>query len=150
MQLEHAYSDLAELCSQARELETDFGLWCAAAAIAGAATIYPGWDYIDWGTCSHVQPYLSGLGPVYLSWLVVPLLALVFVASIFLPMRSRLFRAEDPFYTVLWVSSHSIDPFSLTLCVLGQLTAGQPHTLPQHALSATASQPCLNWDVHIN
>lgn len=65
-------------------------------------------------------------------------------------MRSRLFRAEDPFYTVLWVGSPAIDPFSLTLCNLGQLTAGKPDTLPQHALSATAGQPCLSWEVHIN
>lgn len=81
--------------------------WYAAASIIGTATIFPGWGHIEWGRASKTPPFLAGLGPVYLSWLTVPLLALLMVMCIFLPMRAKLLRAEDPFYSVLWVRLHT-------------------------------------------
>ena len=80
----------------------------AASAILGTLVVYPGSHFIDWGTMSSTRPYLSGLGPIYLSPFIAILLTIVFVAAIFLPMRSMLFRSEDPFHTMLWVSLHSM------------------------------------------
>ena len=76
----------------------------AAASLAGVATIYPGWNHINWGATTSMLPFISGYGTVYLPILLVPLLTVIIVIIFFLPIRSLLFRAEDPFYRVMWVS----------------------------------------------
>lgn len=76
-------------------------------SLLGTALLYPGAHTIDTGApLLHKPPYLSGLGPIYTSWMFVPLLALVCVSLLLLILRHCLLRGEDPFHKTLWVSRH--------------------------------------------
>lgn len=130
----------------------------AAASMVGTATIFPGWGHVEWGRACGTRPFLAGLGPIYLSWLIVPLLTLLSVISIFLPMRAKLFRAEDPFYSVLWVRAHiqklaysnanhlSVDNWMTMLWLVMQfetvLYLGQCLSLLARAVSCPACKSC--------
>jgi len=76
---------------------------CAVASTIGAAFVFPGVGDIDGGTSLSAPPFLSGLGPVFLIWLVAPTLTLTLVILLFLIMRTYVMRGEDPFHKVLWV-----------------------------------------------
>ena len=76
----------------------------AVASTIGAAFVFPGVATIDGGAGLSQPPFLSGLGPVFLTWLVGPMLSLTSVTLLFLLMRTCLLRGEDPFHKVLWVS----------------------------------------------
>ncbi len=76
---------------------------CAVASTIGAAFVFPGVGHIDGGTSLSAPPFLSGLGPVFLIWLVAPTLTLTLVILLFLMMRTYVMRGEDPFHKVLWV-----------------------------------------------
>ncbi len=76
---------------------------CAVASTIGAAFVFPGVGDIDGGTSLSAPPFLSGLGPVFLIWLVAPTLTLTLVILLFLMMRTYVMRGEDPFHKVLWV-----------------------------------------------
>ena len=80
---------------------------CAAASTVGVALIYPGFKSINFGskTALSSPPFLSGLGPVYLTWGIAPLLSLTCVTALFLILRTWLLRGEDPFHKVIWVRS---------------------------------------------
>ncbi|DBB04957.1 TPA: Na+/Pi symporter [Trebouxia sp. C0006] len=75
----------------------------AVASTIGAAFVFPGVGDIDGGTSLSAPPFLSGLGPVFLIWLVAPTLTLTLVILLFLMMRTYVMRGEDPFHKVLWV-----------------------------------------------
>ncbi|DBA79742.1 hypothetical protein WJX77_004526 [Trebouxia sp. C0004] len=75
----------------------------AVASNIGAAFVFPGVGDIDGGTSLSAPPFLSGLGPVFLIWLVAPTLTLTLVILMFLMMRTYVMRGEDPFHKVLWV-----------------------------------------------
>ena len=69
----------------------------------GTALVYPGPGSIDWGShLLHTPPFLSGLGPVYVGWIIMPMVALVCVALLLLVFRTPM-RQEDSFYQILWV-----------------------------------------------
>lgn len=79
----------------------------AVFSLVGTACLYPGPDTVDFGSpLLEKPPYLSGLGPVYMSWMFVPTLALICVALFFLTLRTFALRGDDPFYSVLWVCLH--------------------------------------------
>lgn len=77
---------------------------CAVASTIGAAFVFPGKECINGGTSLAVPPFLSGLGPVFITWLVGPTLALTLVILLFLILRALLMRGEDPFHKSVWVS----------------------------------------------
>ena len=76
----------------------------AACSLAGSALVFPGPSSIDWG--SHLldkAPFISGLGPVYIAWIIMPTVSLVCVTFLMLGLRHQM-RKEDSFYQILWVS----------------------------------------------
>ena len=86
-----------------KQMYTTGALYAVASTI-GAAFIFPGVSNIDGGTSLSAPPFLSGLGPIFLIWLVAPTLTLMLVILLFLLIRTCLMRGEDPFHKVLWVS----------------------------------------------
>lgn len=79
----------------------------AVASTIGAALVIPGASLIDLGQSQKAPPFLSGVGPVVLSWFWAPLLSAVLVTSSFLFIRSLVFRGEDAFHKALWVRVHA-------------------------------------------
>ena len=81
----------------------------AAAATVGVSLVYPGFNSINFGGKNTLStpPFLSGLGPVFLTWGIAPLLSLTCVTALFLIMRAWLLRGEDPFHKVIWVMHSS-------------------------------------------
>ena len=78
-------------------------LLLAAMSLAGAVLVFPGKDTIDWGSPFLTKPpFVSGLGPVYIAWVVMPLVSFVCAALLMLSVRS-IFRKEDPFHQLVWV-----------------------------------------------
>ncbi|DBA79749.1 TPA: hypothetical protein ACH3X1_008414 [Trebouxia sp. C0004] len=48
-----------------------------ACSLAGTALVYPGPGSVEWGSqVSNTPPFLSGLGPVYIGWIIMPMVAL--------------------------------------------------------------------------
>ena len=80
--------------------------------------LYPGLHYVDFGAFVQKPPFVTGLGPIWISWLFVPALALVSVALLFLILRNFVLRGKDPFYRVLWVSAGCYEAFSLFMHIL--------------------------------
>lgn len=89
------------------------------ASLIGAAFVFPGVGTIDAGTTLSKPPFLSGLGPVFLVWLVAPFMALTLVTFVFLVLRTSLLRGEDPFHKVLWVRAfvHMLGNMTAALCI---------------------------------
>lgn len=73
------------------------------ASLAGATFVFPGVRCLDGGKWLSAPPFLSGLGPAFLVWLIAPLMTLTLVTLAFLILRTCLLRGEDPFHKVLWV-----------------------------------------------
>ena len=72
-------------------------------SLAGSALIFPGPDSIDWGApFVEKPPFVSGLGPVWTAWLVMPLVSILCAAILMLSFRGIL-RAEDSFHHAEWV-----------------------------------------------
>lgn len=86
----------------------------AVASLIGASFVFPGVHTIDGGTSLSTPPFLSGLGPVFLVWLIAPAMALTLVPLVFLLLRTCLLRGEDPFHKVLWVRVAQLLPFDMT------------------------------------
>ena len=99
---------------------------CAVASTIGAAFVFPGVGDIDGGTSLSAPPFLSGLGPVFLIWLVAPTLTLTLVILLFLMMRTYVMRGEDPFHKVLWVRL----PLLPMACHGPQMPCRQAHQQP--------------------
>lgn len=78
--------------------------------------VYPGLKSINFGGGDALSspPFLTGLGPVFLTWIVAPLLTLTLVTGVFLIMRTWLLRGEDPFHKVIWVCSNHSCPVNGT------------------------------------
>ena len=75
----------------------------AAWSLAGTALVFPGEDSIDWGSpFLEKPPFLTGLGPVYIAWVVMPLLSSMF-APLFMLSFKGVLRKEDLFHQVVWV-----------------------------------------------
>lgn len=73
-------------------------------SLAGSTLIFPGGNKIDWGTPSQKgPPFVSGLGPLWIAYAVMPLITFACVAFLMLRFR-RFMRAEDSFHEVVWVS----------------------------------------------
>ena len=71
--------------------------------LAGTALIYPGPATVDYGSdLLKKPPFVSGLGPIYTAWLVMPLISFVVGAICMLSARYVL-RKEDPFHQIVWV-----------------------------------------------
>ena len=65
----------------------------AVFGLLGTALLYPGWEQVAFAApLLDKPPFLSGLGPIYMSWAFVPALALVCVALLFLILRNRMRR----------------------------------------------------------
>ena len=81
-----------------------FACACVAAmGLAGTALVYPGAATIDWGRdLLKKPPFVSGLGPMYIAWIIMPLISCVIGAMCMLSLRNVL-RKEDPFHQVVWV-----------------------------------------------
>lgn len=77
----------------------------AVFGLLGTLLLYPGLHAVDFGRVLRDPPFISGLGPIYASWATVPVLAFVCVAFLFLFLRNRLLRGDDPFHKVLWVGA---------------------------------------------
>ena len=77
----------------------------AVFGLLGTLLLYPGFHTIDFGRVLRQPPFISGLGPIYASWVTVPVLAFVSVAFLFLLLRNCVLRGDDPFYKTLWVGA---------------------------------------------
>ena len=75
----------------------------AVASTLGVALLYPGSAYVDFGHYSNHPPFLSGLGPIFLTWLIAPILSITLVTAAFIFTRNSVLRGEDPFHKTLWV-----------------------------------------------
>lgn len=99
-------SQLLNLCQAASQ---SIAACDAASAMIGVALVYPGWNYLNWGsyprTAASAWSLIPGLGAVYVPWVTVPVLTVVIVTFVFLMSRTFLMRGEDPFHKVLWVSA---------------------------------------------
>ena len=81
----------------------DLCLCNAPLSLAGTALIFAGHKPIDWGlTLQAKPPFLSGLGPVYLAWLILPAISFQVPAFFMLAFRSVL-RKEDSVHEIMWV-----------------------------------------------
>lgn len=67
------------------------------ASTIGAALVFPGSSSLEFGTLLDAPPFLTGLGPIFLTWMTAPLLSITFVSLASIGMRNILFRGEDPF-----------------------------------------------------
>ena len=75
----------------------------AAMSLAGTALVFPGKTSIDWGSpIVGKPPFVSGLGPVYIAWVIMPVMSFMCAALGMLSFRSVL-RKEDPFHQIVWV-----------------------------------------------
>ena len=73
-------------------------------SLAGSALISPGGDSIDWGThTQRLPPFVSGLGPVWVSWAAMPLVSCACVTFLMLCFRG-IMHTDDSFHEVVWVS----------------------------------------------
>ncbi|KAL3161411.1 hypothetical protein ABBQ32_010301 [Trebouxia sp. C0010 RCD-2024] len=72
------------------------------ASLTGATFVFPGMRFLDGGKWLSEPPFLTGLGPAFLVWLIAPLMTLTLVTLAFLLLRTCLLRGEDPFHKVLW------------------------------------------------
>lgn len=82
----------------------NFIVCAAVTSLAGSALISPGGDSIDWG--AHTQktpPFVSGLGPVWVSWAAMPLVSCACVTFLMLCFR-RIMHTDDSFHEIVWVS----------------------------------------------
>lgn len=82
---------------------TDCILVPTALGLAGTALIFPGPGSIDRGSQTNGKPpFLSGLGPLYIGWIVITLICVVCGGILMLSFRHVL-RKEDPFSQIVWV-----------------------------------------------
>ena len=101
----HCYYSQQEAPSVSVTSQSIHFILCAVViSLAGSALIFPGSDSIDWGMQTQKSPpFVSGLGPVWVSWAVMPLVSCACVAILMLCFRGIL-RTEDSFHEVVWVS----------------------------------------------
>ena len=83
------------------------GVHAAAMSLAGTALIFPGKGSIDWGApFLERPPFVSGLGPIWTAWVVMPAVSFVCSALLMLSFRGVM-RAEDSFHQIVWVCPYS-------------------------------------------
>ena len=89
---------------------------CSVASIVGASLVFPGASSLEFGQLLSSPPFLTGLGPIFLTWLCAPWVTIILILSAFLGMRSVLFRDEDPFHRVLWVLASVVCYICILCC----------------------------------
>ncbi|KAL0050078.1 hypothetical protein WJX82_004015 [Trebouxia sp. C0006] len=73
------------------------------ASIVGAVLVFPGASSLEFGQMLSSPPFLTGLGPIFLTWLCAPWITIILILLSFLGMRSLIMRGEDTFHRVLWI-----------------------------------------------
>ena len=78
-------------------------LCCAVASTLGASLVFPGARQLRAGGTNSQPPYLTGMGAVFIAWILAPLLTMCCAVPVCLWNRKTIFRSEDPFHIALWV-----------------------------------------------
>ena len=76
----------------------------AVASTVGAALAFPGAAHIEVGQSTAAPPFVTGLGPIFMTWICAPGFGSVMVVLCLLYARSTIMRGEDTFHRALWVS----------------------------------------------
>ena len=87
-------------------------------ATIGAALAVHGGRAVVWWTPRREFPYVGGIAPILLSWLVSPLLAGTFVAALFGSLRACVLRSPNSFNRALFVLPACVALLGFTLAVV--------------------------------
>ena len=87
-------------------------------ATIGAALAVHGGRAVVWWRPRHEFPYVGGIAPIVLSWLVSPLLAGAFVAALFGTLRACVLRSPNSFNRALFVLPACVALLGFTLAVV--------------------------------
>ncbi|KAL3131924.1 hypothetical protein ABBQ38_007627 [Trebouxia sp. C0009 RCD-2024] len=74
----------------------------SVAATLGAILVFPGARHLKVGGTNSHPPYLTGMGAVFMTWLLAPLVTMCCAVPVYLWSRKTIFRSEDPFHNALW------------------------------------------------
>lgn len=75
----------------------------AAASTIGAIFVFPGVRQLKVGGTNLEPPYLTGMGAVFISLMLAPVLTICTAVLTYLGTRKTILRSEDPFHRALWV-----------------------------------------------
>ena len=75
----------------------------AVAATIGASLVFPGADDLSISATSPTPPFLTGLGPVFIVWVLAPAVTMCNTGLFYLGTQNYVFRSEDVFHKALWV-----------------------------------------------
>ena len=76
----------------------------------GAALVFPGAGFLDFGTTSPSPPFVTGLSAVFIIWVCAPIVAVSLTGIAFLNARNLFVRGDDPLHKTLWVRPAMLQP----------------------------------------